>query len=669
MVPVTARLLADRVAGVRRRFGILAEGYESLVLAYAAWRRRFPERGPEGLDALHDPEFGWSAPLPRVSGDAFSQREVEARLEPLSDPQLDWAALPLAELGAAREGWLGGRSVTGAYYTPIKLADRLVEPLFDAACALPGPPPGTWCVGDPALGGGALLFAWLRAARRRGLPVEAVREGLFGVDVDPLAVALARVALRAEAGGAGWEGRLLVGDALTGPPAPVAGAGLDWNQAFPELMRRGGFDVVIANPPYGGERVQGALAVSPRSAWPEVHGKADLAAYYLWRIDRMLRPGGLFAVLATNTLAQGRTRESALGPLLVSSGWTLGHAETQISWPGSAKVTVNLVIGRKGPWQGPASLDGLAVARIGSRLHDEAEPAPAARLRRGQCFEGVKVGHVRFLVPEPLARRWIAADPELGHLLRPYLGGEEVASYPEPTALRYAFDSTLMNADSLRGRWPELWSWLWGRASGLPERATPGGAAPWRFSRPRPALQAALRGQARVVVAPRVARHLMFVRIPPGPVFSEQLNVFLWADDERFGLLSSRVHEAWARRTASTLETRLRYTPSSCFVSFPAPSVESLRGAGVGGAALEFESLRFAAAKTQAVGLTTVYNLLHAGHGRWVQGLRQARARLDCAVLNAYGWPDLADGMGLCPDALPELLRRLSAYPLDGEPG
>ena len=43
-------------------------------------------------------------------------------------------------------------------------------------------------------------------------------------------------------------------------------------------------------------------------------------------------------------------------------------------------------------------------------------------------------------------------------------------------------------------------------------------------------------------------------------------------DDFTFGVLQSSVHRPWALTLGTSLEDRPRYTPSTCFETFPFPS-------------------------------------------------------------------------------------------------
>jgi hypothetical protein len=128
----------------------------------------------------------------------------------------------------------------------------------------------------------------------------------------------------------------------------------------------------------------------------------------------------------------------------------------------------------------------------------------------------------------------------------------------------------------------------------------------------------------------------------PDCVFAESLPVFPFARQPAFSVLQSRVHEIWARFFGSSLEDRLRYTPSDCFETFPFPdgweSIATLDAAGHA-----YYEFRAALMVRRHESLTATYNDFHDPEVRDADTdtLRALHTAMDRAVLDAYGWTDL----------------------------
>ena len=92
-----------------------------------------------------------------------------------------------------------------------------------------------------------------------------------------------------------------------------------WEIEFPEVFDRDnpGFDAFVGNPPFAGKNTMAAGNVPQYPVWlrdvhPESHGNADLVAHFFRRACDLLRRDGTFGLIATNTIAQGDTRNSGL---------------------------------------------------------------------------------------------------------------------------------------------------------------------------------------------------------------------------------------------------------------------------------------------------------------------------------------------------------------------
>src|SRR6202012_3755051 len=74
-----------------------------------------------------------------------------------------------------------------------------------------------------------------------------------------------------------------------------------------------------------------------------------------------------------------------------------------------------------------------------------------------------------------------------------------------------------------------------------------------------------------VLVWSRHQPHWTITRGPSRQVFSEALDVFTVSEFAGLAILQSRVHEIWLRLLSSSMKDDLRYTPTSCFETFPFP--------------------------------------------------------------------------------------------------
>ncbi|WP_461369429.1 Eco57I restriction-modification methylase domain-containing protein, partial [Candidatus Darwinibacter acetoxidans] len=104
-------------------------------------------------------------------------------------------------------------------------------------------------------------------------------------------------------------------------------APLHWVLVAPDVMvDHGGFDAVIGNPPFlGGIKISGAMGGNVRDWLSNVlatggsGGRADLVAYFFVRATSLLQRNGVLGLIATNTVAQGDTREVGLDAMVASS--------------------------------------------------------------------------------------------------------------------------------------------------------------------------------------------------------------------------------------------------------------------------------------------------------------------------------------------------------------
>jgi hypothetical protein len=68
--------------------------------------------------------------------------------------------------------------------------------------------------------------------------------------------------------------------------------------------------------------------------------------------------------------------------------------------------------------------------------------------------------------------------------------------------------------------------------------------------------------------------------------------IFARSDDYFFGIVHSKFHEVWSLKLGTRLEDRPRYTPNTCFETFPFPRPTPAQEAAIAAAAKELNELR-----------------------------------------------------------------------------
>ncbi|QQR73908.1 MAG: N-6 DNA methylase [Holophagales bacterium] len=249
----------------------------------------------------------------------------------------------------------------GVYYTPSYIVDYIVENTVGKL--LEGRSPKEMAklrVVDPACGSGSFLLsayqklldahlAWYREHEPKKHK-EAVFEGpgsdwrlttakkrevllnsIFGVDIDRQAVevtklslllkclegetneSLRQLTLYGERALPSLDKNIQCGNSLISPDALLRHTGglfpdedelrrinpFDWQKAFPEVFKSGGFDVVIGNPPYGADYdEQGKLFFQSHFAYRK--GKPETYLFFLEKGLLLLAPDGLLGFIMPN---------------------------------------------------------------------------------------------------------------------------------------------------------------------------------------------------------------------------------------------------------------------------------------------------------------------------------------------------------------------------------
>jgi hypothetical protein len=434
----------------------------------------------------------------------------------------------------------------------------------------------------------------------------------------------------------------------------------NWEIEFPEVFDRenSGFDAIVGNPPFAGKNTTINSNTEGYLDWlkeihPESHGNSDLVAHFFRRAFTILRKGGCFGLIATNTIAQGDTRSTGLR-YICQNGGTIYNAQKRVKWPGLAAVVVSVINLIKGPYEEIRNLDGRAASRITAFLfHAGGNENPSVLLENAnKSFVGSYVLGMGFTFDDsnpdatPIAEmhRLIAENPRNAERIFPYIGGEEVNSSPTHTHHRYVINFGEMNESEAR-EYPDLMKIVEEKVKPqrLAQKREIRARYWWRFGETTPALFRAIAQCDRVLVISRISPRSAFTFLSSGMVYSEQLVVFALNTYSSFVILQSRSHELWARFFSSSALDLMRYTPSDCFETFPFPedweTDPTLETIGK-----EYYEFRAALMVRNNQGLTDTYNRFHDPDERDsdILKLRELHSKMDRAVLDAYGWTDIS---------------------------
>ena len=461
---------------------------------------------------------------------------------------------------------------------------------------------------------------------------------------------------------------LIIQDHGNGPIVALAEEDLGiepfhWEIEFPEVFDREnpGFDAIVGNPPFAGKNTIGNSNPSGYMDWlkevhPGSHGNADLVAHFYRRAFGLLRQGGTFGLIATNTIGQGDTRSTGLRWICKNSG-EIYSARRRIKWPGEAAVVVSVVHIAKGSTTEPKRIDGDEVGVISAFLfHDENHDDPVRLAANSEkSFQGSIVLGMGFTFDDSDTKgvatsisemdRLIEDNPRNQEVIFPYIGGEEVNNHPNHDFHRYVINFQDRNlADAMK--WPDLLQIV--RDNVKPERDRGKRKARrerwWQYGEKSLGLVSAIKGLSSVLVINCGATpHHAFAFLPANMVYANSLAIFPFETYAAFAVLQSRPHEIWARFFASSMKDDLRYTPSDCFETFPSPEGwdkhPRLEESGK-----EYYQFRANLMVENNEGLTKTYNRFHDPEERSpkIAELRRLHAAMDRAVLDAYGWADIS---------------------------
>jgi len=441
-----------------------------------------------------------------------------------------------------------------------------------------------------------------------------------------------------------------------------------WFLEFPKVMERGGFDCILGNPPYLGDKALSGTygyAFCEYVRWQYAPtGLSDLVVFFLRRIYELLRDNGFLAIITTNSIIDGKNQKDGLEQI-ISDGGQINMAVHGIKWPGVANLVVSLFAVHRGEWGGPRMLDHQPAKMINVFFEEDKNLAAPKVFQKNcdQMFCGSHFLGDGFLLSHTEADQLRASDPRNAEVIMPIINGNELNNHPEQLPGR-----SIINFRD----WPiERAQEYVEPFSIVEEKVKPFRAKQnrkrnrevwWIYAEHRPGLTRAIQNLPQCFAAAGTTKHFCFSAMPTDYVFTHALFIFTTERWDLFSVVQSTLHEVWARKYSGSLGRTLRYSPSKCFNTFPFPTgLWKTLDVNLTEIGERYHAHRKKIMQSLWLGLTKVYNLFHnpdlsvemvemeaqkgmavavAGFEPLIE-LRSLHVELDTAVRDAYGWQDL----------------------------
>ncbi len=394
-----------------------------------------------------------------------------------------------------------------------------------------------------------------------------------------------------------WDGRTTKPHPVTGEPVPDENARVPLERYVnPRRAQWPEADFVVGNPPFiGTKRMKQALGdgyvEALRTTWHEVPESADYVMYWWEKAAELIRAGSLrrFGFITTNSLRQTFNRKVLEKHLSAAPPLSLIFAIPDHPWVDAADgaaVRIAMTVGAPGDQVGEVQTlkaehsgqgEGLDVqfdsftGKVNADLTAGANVAAAGPLVANAGVSGMGVAlHGSGFILDPALARDLRTEGRA--VIRGYVGGRDLLQQRRE---RYLIDFSGLSEDEARTANPAAFQRVLDYVK--PERDHNRRESIrklwWRFGWERPVLRRAYAHLIRYIGTTETAKHRVF-QFLPAEVLADHMVVCVALDDGFvLGVLSSRVHVAWALAAGGHLGVGNdpRYNKTRCFETFPFP--------------------------------------------------------------------------------------------------
>ncbi|WP_373496207.1 Eco57I restriction-modification methylase domain-containing protein [Aquiflexum sp.] len=337
---------------------------------------------------------------------------------------------------------------------------------------------------DPACGSGAFLnqvLEFLMAEHRYVDELESqlfdsslilpnvenhiLENNIFGVDINEESVQIARLSLWLRTAKKGRKlsslnSNIKVGNSLIDDPEVAGELAFNWQEEFPQVFVKGGFDVVVGNPPYVRQELFGNIKPYLENNFNVYEGTSDLFAYFYELAFRINKNDSLFGFIS-NTFEKTKAANKLRDFLKLETEFLeyIDFTEVQIFEGATTYPIILIAKNRKKPEKEfcykkvPRNLQGRVIdidlleetkviqSSLSSdswsfnsnklfKILDKIHSHRNIRDQFGKCYRGIVTGYNEaFIINNEIKNALESIHPNSKELIKPFFEGKDQSKW------------------------------------------------------------------------------------------------------------------------------------------------------------------------------------------------------------------------------------------------
>lgn len=290
-----------------------------------------------------------------------------------------------------------------------------------------------------------------------------LEKNIYGVDINEESVDIAKLSLWLRTAQKGRKlttlnNNLKCGNSLIDDPAVAGDKAFNWQNEFPTVFEKGGFDVVIGNPPYVQLQSMGEMSDKLSKCGYQTYNKsADLYCLFYERGCHLLKPHGYLSYITSNKWLRVNYGESLRKFLTTTVNPTI-----LIDFPGipvfaDAVLDPHILILINEPYKGETKACALktdtgdieteleinnTIIKFSAKSWTIVPPDEARKLEQMKLsgtklkdlpisiYRGILTGYNdAFYIDEEIRQKLIDADPKSTELIKPMVRGRDIMPF------------------------------------------------------------------------------------------------------------------------------------------------------------------------------------------------------------------------------------------------